>query len=497
MRKSLFWTHLICGSVAAIVILIMCVTGVLLMYERQMLEWADRGFRSVPVGPRLGPEALLKTVAQQTGSAPGALTLRSDPAAPAEVGAGRDVRYVDVYTGRVLGEGSQGIRRFFRAVTDWHRWLALEGPRRQFGRSVTGAANLVFLGLALSGIYLWLPRKWAWQNVRAVLLFRGGLSGKARDFNWHNVIGIWSAIPLVFVILGAVVISYPWATDLVYRAAGETPPARPESGGGPPGAKKGRPEEGPAEGRGERRKGSPEGMRHEDGGAEGRRGELRSAEGRGAGSRGPESLGGERRRSEVLVAERRGVEGQGAEQRRPPEGRSAQGQSAERRSSEGRGEERRSLGAPAAGEERGNDRPIEWHFAGLDAAWKQAEARVPAWQSISWRAGGGPRLNLSIAASHRGRVDLRSTLVVDRATGEVVQHETFEQFTRGRQWRLWLRFIHTGEALGVVGQTLAGLVSAGGAVLVWTGLALTWRRFRAWRARRNTKVETPELVGQV
>jgi uncharacterized iron-regulated membrane protein len=46
-----------------------------------------------------------------------------------------------------------------------------------------------------------------------------------------------------------------------------------------------------------------------------------------------------------------------------------------------------------------------------------------------------------------------------------------------------MRFAHTGEYYGLVGQTIAGLVTAGSAVLVWTGLALTWRRFRAWRAR--------------
>jgi len=47
-----------------------------------------------------------------------------------------------------------------------------------------------------------------------------------------------------------------------------------------------------------------------------------------------------------------------------------------------------------------------------------------------------------------------------------------------------LRFAHTGEVLGLPGQTVAGLVSLGAAVLVWTGLALAWRRFRAWRGRR-------------
>ena len=37
--------------------------------------------------------------------------------------------------------------------------------------------------------------------------------------------------------------------------------------------------------------------------------------------------------------------------------------------------------------------------------------------------------------------------------------------------------------VGIAGQTVAGIVSAGGALLVWTGLALAWRRFRLWRAK--------------
>ena len=44
--------------------------------------------------------------------------------------------------------------------------------------------------------------------------FNGRLRGRARDFNWHNVVGFWSAIPLVVIVLGASVISYPWATDI-------------------------------------------------------------------------------------------------------------------------------------------------------------------------------------------------------------------------------------------------------------------------------------------
>jgi uncharacterized iron-regulated membrane protein len=54
-----------------------------------------------------------------------------------------------------------------------------------------------------------------------------------------------------------------------------------------------------------------------------------------------------------------------------------------------------------------------------------------------------------------------------------------------------LRFAHTGEVLGIPGQTLAGIVSLGAAFLVWTGLSLSLRRFSAWRGRRRTRPAAP------
>ncbi len=76
-------------------------------------------------------------------------------------------------------------------------------------------------------MYLWLPKLWTWIQFKNVLWFRSGLTPKARDFNWHNVIGVWTAIPLAIVVAGAVPISYPWASNLVYRIAGDTPPPPP------------------------------------------------------------------------------------------------------------------------------------------------------------------------------------------------------------------------------------------------------------------------------
>src|SRR4030095_3649354 len=112
--------------------------------------------------------------------------------------------------------GDPGVRAFFRAVTDWHRWLAASGENRAPGRAGPGAAHPAVLFLVLSGAYLWIPRTWAWRAIKQVIWFRGGLAGKARDFNWHNTIGVWSVVPLAIGVASGVVISYPSAGNLVH-----------------------------------------------------------------------------------------------------------------------------------------------------------------------------------------------------------------------------------------------------------------------------------------
>jgi len=372
LRKIIFWCHLPVGVVAGLVILNMCVTGVLLTYEKQIISWADtRAYRSAPPtaeARHLPVETLIAKAAEARGAGANAtaITLKSDPAMPAEVAFGRDAAslFVNPYSGQVLGEGSQKVRSFFRGVTDWHRWLGAKGENRNVARAITGACNLGFLFLVVSGFYLWWPRSWNWKSLRSVTWFRRGLPARARDFNWHNTIGFWSAGPLFIVVISAVVISYTWAGNLVYRLVGETPPA-------------------------------------------------------------PRA-------------------------NQPSNGK------------------------------------VDASPTNLDSAWSAAEQQVSNWNSITLQlpTAAAAQLTFNIDRGNGGQPQKRAQLVLDRATGQVVRWEPFWSYTRGRQLRSILRFAHTGEVAGIVGQTIAGLVSMGGAVLVITGLALAFRRCYAWISRR-------------
>ena len=128
---------------------------------------------------------------------------------------------------------------------------------------------------------------------------------------------------------------------------------------------------------------------------------------------------------------------------------------------------------------------------GLEPAWGTALAHRPGWRSITLRLPSSPGapLPFTIDEGGPGQPQYRGTLIVDRASGAVVRWDGFESGTRGRQLRTLLRFAHTGEVLGVPGQFVAGLVSLGAVVLVYTGFALACRRFAAWLSRRRRTVD--------
>jgi uncharacterized iron-regulated membrane protein len=435
LRTLIFWPHLIAGVLAGIVILLMSVTGVLLTYERQMIAWSDSHLRSqVPESgaPRLPVETLLQTIRQQHPDvSPTAVTVGSAPDAAVTVAVPQRTLFFDAYSGRLLGEGTTGVRRFMSETRAWHRWLSVEGEGRPIARAITGWSNVIFLFIVVSGFYLWFPRKWTWKHLRPVVVFTRTTTGKARDFNWHNVIGVWSSVPLFIVVLTCMPISFPWANAAVYQLVGEDPPA--------------------ARGR-------------EGGAARGREG------GGGGGAR----------------------EGGAAQEGREGGGQRAQRDGAQREGAP-RDREQREGGQRDGGQRAERERGPS--FDGLNNLMSRAEQQVEGWRTINLRipeSGRAPAV-FAIDQGDGGQPQLRSTLTLDRATGNVVTYESFESQSLGRRLRSISRFAHTGEVLGIPGQTIAGLASAGGAVLVWTGIALAWRRWRAWMKRRAIS-ETAESV---
>lgn len=373
LRKLIFWTHLICGVLAGIFIFIMCVTGAILSFESNILAFveSDQRFVNTPDenAARLSlNEIITKLQVAKPAAKPAGITLQNNRNAAAVISLGRDGQvFVNPYTGEITGEGAKNWRGFFRFVEDGHRWLSLTGSGRDVGITINYSANLLFLFLAISGVYIWFPRKFSWKTFKAVLWFRRGLRGKARDFNWHNTIGFWTSLCLIIITLTAVIISYSWANNLLYAMTGnEVPNQQP----------------------------------------------------------------------------------------------------------------RQTMNIP-----EGNQPILPEN---IEELWGKAENQT-GWKAISLRF---PINNDAVVFSIDEGIYWnkfgRSNLTVDAKTAEVIKWESYGAQNSARQIRSWVRFTHTGESGGIIGQVVGFIACIGGAVLVWTGMSLALRRFQNRRRTHST-----------
>jgi uncharacterized iron-regulated membrane protein len=378
-RKVLFWLHLTAGVTTGIIIFIMCVTGVILTFEAQVRDYAESDVRYVKTpennSQRLTPTELFAKLSEAKPDAkPTGLTLKADRTASAAFALGREgTLYLNPYTGEILGGDAKGVNNFFRVVTDWHRWLGASGENRAVGKALTGVSNTAFLVLAITGIYIWFPRRRAWRNFKAVMFFRRGLRGKARNFNWHNTIGFWSSLVLIILTVTGMVISYQWASNLVYTLTGSEVPQQ--------------------------------------------------------------------------------------------------------------------QAAPPQNQPNRETNPVI--PANLDELWTRAAQQTEDWEFIALRV--PTAAEAPVVFTIREGKELNpfagSTATFNAQSGEITKWEPYSGGTAGRRLRTWMRFAHTGEAFGIVGQIIAGLATLGGAFLVWTGLSLALRRFRNWRAKSGNNSE--------
>jgi uncharacterized iron-regulated membrane protein len=420
LRKIIFWLHLIAGVVAGVIIFVMSATGVALAFDKEIQAWAERDARRItqPTADAkpLGLDVLLaKLREQRPGERPSTITLEADPTVAVAVSFGRtNTFYLDPYSGAIREPGAKKTRAFLQTMIAWHRFLGAGEERRVVGKAITGACNVAFLFLAMSGLYLWWPRQWTKNILSTVGLMNFKLRGKARDFNWHNAIGLWCAPVLIVLTATAMPISYRWAGDLIYKMTGTTPPPQ---GTGPGGTSSAAVEIPPP----------PPGSK----------------------PLGLEAMFAVAQKEfphwQQIVYRTGGAGGGGGRQ-------SERGANASIASTNAPAVE--TTNAPAANRERGERR-------------SEGQRERGASQPVT----------LAIKMQNQWPLFSTTQITLDPFTGNVLQREGFSDQNLGRQVRSWTRYLHTGEALGMVGKAVAGLASAGALVLVWTGFALTWRRF--------------------
>lgn len=380
IRKTFFWLHLIIGCSAAIFIFLMSITGVALTYERQMIKAAERSDYAVPekiFSPSLSMSEILVIAKSYPTKKTAEIVIENQPNAPIIVKDGRKkIAYINPYTGEKMAIPGQGTKTFFSKLRAFHRWLTLDGKFSETGRWVNGIANIIFVVLILSGLYLWLPKRFKSRAFKQRLTLSGNYPNKsARNYQWHNVFGIYMAPILFILVVTAFFFSFKWPGNAL-KAYVST--------------------------------------------------------------------------ESVSLANPKEV----------------------------------------SSEQASLQLAIEQQLTAVKALYPQWKNIQFSLESSSASAPTDSKI-YKVDQGNGGEPQKRLKVLLNALTGEVIQEQKFEQLSTYSQLRSYIRFTHTGEAFGPVGQTIAGLASLLACLLVYTGIMLSWRR---WKNSQKVKAAAPAYV---
>ncbi|RQP10967.1 MAG: PepSY domain-containing protein [Parapedobacter sp.] len=219
MRKAIIWIHRWLGLLSGLVVLVVCMTGALLVFEKEIRTLTEPYRRVSPKSlPVLPPSRIAAHVTTHTGFMVSSMdyggteksvvcTLRTG-----ERPSRSTLVYVDPYSGAVLH--IKDLRRdFFKWALAGHYYFWL--PSKP-GKLLVSWATLTFSVLLLSGLVVWFPRKRTQLKQGFQVKWRA--KRKRLLYDLHNVLGFYSCAVLLILAATGLVYGFSWFADGLYRA---------------------------------------------------------------------------------------------------------------------------------------------------------------------------------------------------------------------------------------------------------------------------------------
>lgn len=227
MRKLFRKLHLWLSIPAGVIIVIMCLTGAILVFQEEILRMAYPERYSVSDtshSPLALSEIIDRVDAELVDDKIVSIQIPDKPnatyVATLESGARSHV-YIDPYTSEIKGYYNYRSGFFFQTMR-LHRWMMLKDLST--GRLITGGATILFVIILISGIVVWFPRKGLPKKSHFTIKWNGSFSRKT--FDLHRVIGFYVCLGLLLLSLTGLMWSFDWYRGGVGTLFGVEQPAK-------------------------------------------------------------------------------------------------------------------------------------------------------------------------------------------------------------------------------------------------------------------------------
>lgn len=226
VRKVFQKIHLYAGLTAGLVVIAVCLSGTIYVYNTEIREWADKDRYVVKPGSESIPLDHLKT--QLEGSLEGEVTSvqiygSEDRSVIFSLKKAEEERpinyYVDPYTGDILASNKDKTtaETWMGYMFSLHRWLLLDQVKEpilssmsnmELGRLINGIATMLFLIGVLTGIVIWFPQKI--NGWRQGLKIKWSGNWKRINHDLHNTLAFYSLIFLFIMSVTGPFWSFQW-----------------------------------------------------------------------------------------------------------------------------------------------------------------------------------------------------------------------------------------------------------------------------------------------
>lgn len=124
--------------------------------------------------------------------------------------------YFNPYTLQELGFGKNDLDNFFQTILGLHRNLLLG----EIGRQIVGGAVVVLVLMIISGIVIWIPKKLS--LLKQHLSIKTDAKRQRINYDFHRALGFFFALPLLFIAITGLYITYPWVKNGLIVSLGGT-----------------------------------------------------------------------------------------------------------------------------------------------------------------------------------------------------------------------------------------------------------------------------------
>jgi uncharacterized iron-regulated membrane protein len=254
LRKFLNDVHLWIGLPSGIIVLLICLTGTIYVFNTEIREVSSPELYKVGQAvnaQKLSADVLIAAVSSETGGQVISIKIPADPARsyvltvskPEQLtentGPGASKKpstpspriqyWVNPYSGKILGSSADknAVAEFMQMMFSLHRWLLLdrieepligELPNKKLGSYISGTATILFTLGVITGIIIWFPQKI--RNWKQGLKIKWNANLKRVNHDIHNSLGFYSCIFLFMMGITGPQWSFEWYRTGLRRTLG-------------------------------------------------------------------------------------------------------------------------------------------------------------------------------------------------------------------------------------------------------------------------------------